>query len=331
MSGLLSVKQNRLTIKNNKINLVKKILEEEPKFRANIDPIEYLRDFYQGIPLPTDKKSVALTEIKNLQASLSDYGKKPSIDSSELARKSPQELERYRLKLEELLLNAQEESFAKEHAEKSDDVLKEVEMYLQYVLEDKDPEELEFYDRPAFLEWVIWRYFLILNSIKIPVKETRGFPIDEDLLPRHTAPGGVPDMMFEFEDYILVTEVTLTTSQTQINREAEPVRRHVANFVNDEDKQVYGLFLAPTIEPNVANEFKEGQWFDNNNNKNFVDIVPLTLEQFKSLKRVLRRNDYRPDTLRNLLVYCLAERNKGLQEWLEKIDSHIDQHVATWS
>ena len=38
-------------------------------------------------------------------------------------------------------------------------------------------------------------------------------------------------MIFEFDDYVIVVEVTLSTNSRQEAMEGEPVRRHVADLV----------------------------------------------------------------------------------------------------
>lgn len=49
----------------------------------------------------------------------------------------------------------------------------------------------------------------------MPRSSVRGFNVDQDYLPIGTAPGGKPDMIFEFDDYVIVVEVTLSTNSRQ--------------------------------------------------------------------------------------------------------------------
>jgi len=60
--------------------------------------------------------------------------------------------------------------------------------------------------------------------------DARRFKIDQDFLPVGTAPGNGPDIVFEFDDMVVVVEVTLTSSSRQEAAEGEPVRRHVAKY-----------------------------------------------------------------------------------------------------
>ena len=67
-------------------------------------------------------------------------------------------------------------------------------------------------------------------------------------------------MVFEFADFLLVVEVTLTESSRQEAAEGEPVRRHVADIAEEQKaiggKAVYGLFLANRIDSDTAETFR---------------------------------------------------------------------------
>ena len=106
------------------------------------------------------------------------------------------------------------------------------------------------------------------------------FKIDQDYLPVGTAPGGGPDMIFEFEDYIIVVEVTMSTNSRQEAMEGEPVRRHVADLVMSENKPVYGVFVANRIDSNTAETFRIGVCYNNKDERMALRIVPFTLRQF---------------------------------------------------
>src|SRR5690606_24711548 len=108
---------------------------------------------------------------------------------------------------------------------------------------------------PAYLEWAIWRAFLAIDSLINQPWEARRFQIDQDFLPVNCAPGGGPDMVFEFEDAIIVVEVPLTSSSRQEAAEGEPVRRHGAQYAEEAGKDVYGLFIAVNIDSNTAHTF----------------------------------------------------------------------------
>ena len=63
-------------------------------------------------------------------------------------------------------------------------------------------------------------------------------------MPIGCAPGNGPDLIFEFENYVLVAEVTLTDSSRQEAAEGEPVRRHVAELLKRLNKTEFRAFQA---------------------------------------------------------------------------------------
>lgn len=74
--------------------------------------------------------------------------------------------------------------------------------------------------------------------------------------------GAVPDdgtdIVFEFEDYIIVVEVTMPTNSRQEAMEGEPVRRQVAHLVMSNNKPVYGVLVANKIDLNTEEAFRLG-------------------------------------------------------------------------
>jgi hypothetical protein len=109
-------------------------------------------------------------------------------------------------------------------------------------------------DPALFLEWNVWRALASIDDCK----EARpNFTIDDDLQPYSPAPGKKADMEIEYNDsFIALIEVTLSTGARQYDTEAEPVTRHVGRFQFEENSKqkprvVYGLFIAPKINPSV--------------------------------------------------------------------------------
>ncbi len=156
-------------------------------------------------------------------------------------------------------------------------------------------------------------------------------------MPVGTAPGGGPDLIFEFSDFVIVVEVTLTGSSRQEAAEGEPVRRHVADLVlryhEQSGKPVYGLFIANRIDSNTAETFRIGIWFTRSDDKMRLDIIPFTLAQFKELFEALfttNRVDVR--LIRELLDHCGVLRpHHEAPAWKREIDRCISHKIATWS
>ena len=137
-------------------------------------------------------------------------------------------------------------------------------------------------------------------------------------------------MMFEFEDFILVVEVTLLTSSRQEAAEGETVRRHVADIQSKSSKKVYGIFIAPSIDTMTADTFRKGDWYYEEA-KARVDIVPLTTGQFKEIlgkepRKVL------PTDLKSLISGCLSHRDSlDTIQWKRNVGTKVEEFTRQYS
>lgn len=324
MTGLIAEVGSRVVIRETKIAFIEAVLKREPIFLATSNPSEYLKIFYSGGVIPTDDRVFAHQEINRVSKRLEEMGKNvPRELITKAAGADVKELEQVRHKLLELVNQSQEEIYAL--SQQKDEYIKEILEGLTAF--GTNGAKRMFNDPPTYFEWIVWRSFLAIDHISVPVHTTRRFPVDEDLLPRHPAPGGGPDMQFEFKDFILVVEVTLKTSSRQEADEGEPVRRHVAGACQDNQKDVYGVFIAPTIDTNTAETFRAGVWYHRDEARH-LKIVPFSIEQFRLIFSALLNRRYTPGDLKGLIDKCLFVR-QGMHapEWKK----HIDEETKRWS
>lgn len=150
--------------------------------------------------------------------------------------------------------------------------------------------------------------------------------MDSDFLPVSAAGGGKGDLYCEFEDFTILTEVTMSTSSRQEAMEGEPVRRHVSDAVLKYDKPVYGMFIAVRIDTNTAETFRHGIWYTKDDTKQRLDIVPLTLAQFqKYFVAMFEANKAAPEKLRDLIMKCELRRDAlEAPEWKLYIEETIN-------
>src|ERR1700722_10092817 len=78
-------------------------------------------------------------------------------------------------------------------------------------------------DPSLYLEWNSWRAFVMLNDAKEVIGN---FRFDLDGQPLSTAPGNLPDIRIDYEEFQLIIEVTLSSGSRQYEMEGEPVARH---------------------------------------------------------------------------------------------------------
>jgi len=289
----------------------------------------YLHALWLGAQLPTDNAASSYAVVSDLAAQLQGRGVAALVPPAETPLP---DLENKRHELEAMLLQLDEQEYADKQSEQLDEIM----AWMQAIpsrgsakLPNGETVSIPKGEGPAYLEWIIWRSFLAIDSLSNAPWEARRFQIDQDFLPVHCAPGGGADMIFEFEDAIIVVEVTLTASSRQEAAEGEPVRRHVAQYTEEATKPVYGLFIALQIDSNTAHTFRSGDWYLSDDSKLSLDIVPLTLGDFGAfLASGKGRLSDMPGLLRQLMIECRAKANQDAPQWKASISSIVERVVS---
>jgi hypothetical protein len=327
LSGLFTRIGQTIVIRPNKQELVDRLLESEPNFLFENDPTAYFEFFYKNsYSLPTDNRAFALREIDILKIGIRDRGNVILTQANAINNQSTlEEIQSIRFQLIEYNNWEREDDFANE--QQQPEAIRDILNYLRVLNGENIPDGPEIDDRPAYLEWAVWRSFLAIDDLVSPAYLTRRFPVDQDFHPRNTAPGGGSDLLFEFETYVLVVEVTLTTSHRQMAVESEPVRRHTVQYKEQfPNKDVYCLFIAPTVDNNVAETFRIGVWYKQDDEE-FVNIVPMNLSDFINAIEALTSFKYSNGDFKNLIERCLVFRNVRAPQW----KSYISNEVNVWS
>jgi len=292
---------------------------------------QYLSRFWQGAALPTDNLTGAATTVLEIAEVLRrEFGVEYPVPAN-MNELPVQEVNQIRYTLEQRIFELREIQYAEMQAQQWE----EIHDYMQALQQPRARGGLiPQGEAPAYFEWILWRSFLAIDSLVNMPWEARRFDIDIDFRPRFTAPGGGPDMIFEFEDFVLVVEVTLTSSSRQEAAEGEPVRRHVAQYVDQyPDKEVYGLFVANTIDTNTAETFRIGVWYRNDDSSIALRIVPFTLAQFTEIFRqaFLHQGRLNPEQLYDLIIRCRAESNAAAPDWKRAIDRNVTRVCTSFA
>lgn len=271
----------------------------------------YFITLCNGAKLPTDNKDSALAVLDDLLQQLEKRG--IPFDATGKQTDTPADIAIIRHQIEGILSEKNEEEYATRQAVEWEEIAAYMELIItrkgKKTLSNGEDIEVPQAEAPAYFEWVLWRAFLAINSLANKPYEARRFKIDQDFLPVGTAPGNGPDLIFEFHDFVIVVEVTLTDNSRQEAAEGEPVRRHVADLVShygeQSGKPVYGLFIANRIDSNTAETFRIGVWFTRTDDKMRLDIIPVTLVQFKTFFEALFTSDrVEVGLIRELLDLC---------------------------
>lgn len=181
-------------------------------------------------------------------------------------------------------------------------------------------------DPSLYLEWNSWRSFVMLNDAK---QVTGNFRFDLDGQPLNTAPGNVPDIEIDYEEFKLIVEVTLSSGSRQYEMEGEPVARHFGRLQLNSSVPVYCLFIAPRINENSMAHF-----FNLNRMRTMLyggrtRIIPVGVDQFiRLLHRARDKQFHHRDMLRQLLDTIIDEnlRLEDESSWM----SFIDGTITAW-
>lgn len=299
--------------------------QQEPELSDN----DYLYSLWFGARLPTDDADQSRSVVDDLVLQLQQRG--IPVETPPPETPLP-DLETKRHELEATLSELDEKEYADNQATELDEIvayLKAIASGGKATLQDGEKISIPRGEAAAYLEWVIWRSFLAINSLLNLPWNARRFQIDQDFLPVSCAPGNGPDMVFEFDDFIIVVEVTLTSSSRQEAAEGEPVRRHVAQYAEEAGKPVYGLFIAVQIDNNTAHTFRSGDWYLPDDNKISLDIVPVTLDGFHEFFVSGRdRLAEMPRLFRQLLIECRAKANQEAPQWKRSIGEIVKRFAS---
>lgn len=285
-----------------------------------------------GAELPTDNTEKANKVLEDLVAQLEKYNISYSIP--EIPLDSAKNINIVRNALKQDIDQYKEELYAKAQEKEWKEIYEYMNLLIVNNGREKELDEDYIIRVPkseaaAYLEWTLWRAFLAIDHTKNKPYQSRSFSIDQDYFPVSTAPGGGPDMIFEFENYYIVVEVTMSTNSRQEAMEGEPVRRHVANLVMASEKPVYGVFIANKIDSNTAETFRIGVWYNQNDEKLALKIVPFTLKQFAEFFRFMFENqEVSPDKFLQLFEECFsAKADRSGPEWKKAIEDIVQSSV----
>ena len=259
ISGILQRKGRGMIIVPAKHILAEKLA----KSTSNEEPImvQYKR-LCEGAELPTDNMDTAKALLNDLIKQMK--GRQILFNINDLPLNTAAEINIARRRLENILSQTDEIQYAKEQCNQWQEIADYMELLIKgggkRTYDDDNVIEVPKDETPAYLEWILWRASLAIDHMVNKPYEVRGFKLDSDFLPVSAAGGGKGDLYCEFNDFTILTEVTMSTSSRQEAMEGEPVRRHVSDAVLKYNKPVYGMFIAVKIDTNTAETFRHGIW-----------------------------------------------------------------------
>lgn len=324
ISGVLQRKGRGLIIVPTKHVLAEKLAKETVSTSPLMEQYTLLCN---GAPLPTDNVEIAKALLDDLVKQMKE--RHIAFDISDLPLTTPTEINIARQRLENVMSQTDEIQYANDQRNQWKEIADYMTLLIKgggkLVYDEDNAIEVPKDETPAYLEWTLWRAALAINHMENEPYEVRGFKLDSDFMPVSAAGGGKGDLYCEYTDFTILTEVTMSASSRQEAMEGEPVRRHVSDAVLKYDKPVYGMFIAVRIDTNTAETFRHGVWYAKGDVRQRLNIVPLTLGQFREyFISMCESGDARPEQIKDLLLKCESRRDiLEAPAWKRYIDAIV--------
>lgn len=329
ITGVIQRKGRGIIITPSKHLLAERLAKSTAVTQSRLDAFETLCN---GAPLPTDDLNIAKSVLDNLIVQMKE--RHIAFDISDLPLTTAAQVNIARRRLENLMSQVDEIQYAEQQRNQWEEISEYMSLIIKgggkRDIDEDNSIEVPKEETPAYFEWVIWRAALAIDHLVNKPYEMRGFKLDSDFMPVNAAGGGKGDLYLEFKDFTILAEVTMSTSSRQEAMEGEPVRRHVSDAVLKYNKPVYGLFIANKIDTNTAETFRNGVWYAKDDVRQRLDIVPLTLAQFREyFISMFKGNRVTPELLKDLIVECEAKRDElEAPLWKQFVEETVRTKIA---
>lgn len=152
-------------------------------------------------------------------------------------------------------------------------------------------------DVPTVFEYIVGVAWYRLSGYCGKILDYMRLSLDMNLLPRTHAGGGESDIVYQYArtpyypKHTLLIECTLMEGTGQRHGEMEPVSRHLANYMIDEDENAYCAFVSNNLHASVLSDFRMRKSFPYyRNDREHVDGMKIIPLHTRELKRVLEKN-----------------------------------------
>lgn len=181
----------------------------------------------------------------------------------------------------------------------------------------------EIPDAPLFLEWNVWRAFVMLNYA---LSVEGNFVVDIDGMPLNTAPGKKPDIEIDYETFALIVEVTMSAGETQFRMENESVPRHFGHAKAAKGKDLYCVFIAPSISKGALAHFFNLNRLHTSYYGGKTKIIPLNLEMFVAFAQTgVNVAFHEPERLQAWLesLWVMNQSCANEDEWFQSVKDGV--------
>jgi hypothetical protein len=315
---------------------IQKILETydgSAKHFENIHTyLEYMADINQPILPWEDLESLKqvytnlLDTAINLQNSIEQNYKGQSLHKFNLVKTEYQSPSEYNAKINELrtiikILNTDYLILQERNLNNLPNYIEELNALAtrRGTISGQDPLNLEYYTAQTLIALDDARQIM------------PNYSVADDNMPTFTAAGDKPDIECYYDDFNMISEVTLLRGRNQWYAEGQPVMRHLRDFEDkNPDKENYCLFIAPIIHRDTLNTFWMGIKLGYEGKKQ--KIIPLTISQYITvLQKVIElKSKYniriKQKNIKDLIddLYNSSENFTDSTEWIRTFDDIIE-------
>lgn len=182
-------------------------------------------------------------------------------------------------------------------------------------------------DIPTIFEYLVGLAWYYLSDDKsYNLANSFNLTLNSNFYPVGHAPGGDGDIIINYENYVLMIEVTLMNKHAQKRGEWEPVLRHSVNLsINSKEKPTTTLFVADELDANTINIWRavasvplESSQHSGVYTEGIVSIMPLKIDDLLNFDE---DNKFSTDELIEKINESYSkERRKSFDfNWREKI------------
>lgn len=146
-------------------------------------------------------------------------------------------------------------------------------------------------DVPTIFEYITAVAWYRISGYEGKILDYMNLSLDVNLLPRTHAGGGISDIVYKYKAcssypaHDLLIECTLMEGMTQRHGEMEPVSRHLANYLIDENPNAYCTFVSNNLHASVISDFrgrKSTSYYRNDTEHvDGMKIIPLHTQELK--------------------------------------------------
>jgi hypothetical protein len=148
-------------------------------------------------------------------------------------------------------------------------------------------------DVPTIFEYIVAVAWYRISGYSGKILDYMNLSLDMNLLPRTHAGGGESGIVYKYSEtpyypaHSLLIECTLMEGTTQRHGEMEPVSRHLANYMIDEDENAYCTFVSNNLHASVVSDFrmrKSNPYYRNDNEHvDGMKIIPLHTRELRTI------------------------------------------------